>query len=107
MFGMLLIAFEEYILAPARIVGLAMIAVGIAIALLAKRLTRVIKKQSEVDKSDRTFVTILTVALVIILCGMIVCCFQIIKYFYSKKYPAKSICWIFLKFVIKTEYIKL
>lgn len=75
MFGMLLIAFEEYILAPARIVGLAMIAVGIAIALLAKRLTRVIKKQSEVDKSDRTFVTILTVALVIILCGMIVCCF--------------------------------
>ena len=75
MFGMLLIAFEEYILAPARIVGLAMIAVGIAIALLAKRLTRVIKKQSEIDKSDRTFVTILTVALVIILCGMIVCCF--------------------------------
>ena len=75
MFGMLLIAFEEYILAPARIVGLAMIAVGIAIALLAKRLTRVIKKQSEVDKSDRTFVTILTVALVLILCGMIVCCF--------------------------------
>lgn len=75
MFGMLLIAFEEYILAPARIVGLAMIAVGIAIALLAKRLTRVIKKQSEIDKSDRTFVTILTVALVLILCGMIVCCF--------------------------------
>ena len=75
MFGMLLIAFEEYILAPARIVGLAMIAVGIAIALLAKRLTRVIKKQSEVDKSDRTFVTILTVAHVLILCGMIVCCF--------------------------------
>lgn len=75
MFSMLLIAFEEYILNPARIVGLAMIAVGIAIALLAKRMTRVIKKQSEVDKSDRTFVTILTVALVIILCGMIVCCF--------------------------------
>ena len=75
MFGMLLIAFEEYILAPARIVGLAMIAVGIAITLLAKRLTMVIKKQSEVDKSDRTFVTILTVALVLILCGMIVCCF--------------------------------
>ena len=75
MFGMLLIAFEEYILSPARIVGIAMIAVGIAIALLAKRLTRVIKKQSEVDKSDRTFVTILTVALILILCGMIVCCF--------------------------------
>lgn len=75
MFGMLLIAFEEYILAPARIVGLAMIAVGIAIALLAKRLTRVIKKQSEIDKSDRTFVAILTVALVLIMAGMIVCCF--------------------------------
>ena len=75
MLGMLLIAFEEYILAPARIAGLAFIIVGIATALLAKRLTKVIKKQSEVDKSDHTYVSILTVALVLIIVGMIVCCF--------------------------------
>ena len=75
MFGMLLIAFEEYILSPARIVGFAFIIIGISIALLAKNITQVIKKQSEIDKSDRTYTTTLTVALVLILCGMIVCCF--------------------------------
>ncbi|MBQ7884537.1 MAG: hypothetical protein IJ318_00365 [Clostridia bacterium] len=75
MLNMLLIAFEEYILAPARIAGLAFIIFGIAACLISKRLTRVIKKQSEVDKSDRTYVTILTVGLVLILAGMIVCCF--------------------------------
>lgn len=72
---MLLIAFEEYILAPARIVGLSLIIVGIALAFLAKRLTMVIKKQSIIDKSDHTFTTILSVALIMILAGMIVCCF--------------------------------
>lgn len=75
MFSMLLIAFEEYILAPARIVGLSLIIVGIALAFLAKRLTMVIKKQSIIDKSDHTFTTILSVALIMILAGMIVCCF--------------------------------
>lgn len=75
MFSMLLISLEEYLFVPARIIGLALIMFGIATCLIAKRLTRVIKKQSEVDKSDRTYVTTLTVGLVLILAGMVICCF--------------------------------
>lgn len=75
MFSMLLIAFEEYILAPARIVGLSLIIVGVALAFLAKRMTMVIKKQSNIDKGDPTYTKILSIALIMILVGMIVCCF--------------------------------
>lgn len=67
--------FYDYLLAPARIVGLIIIMVGIATIFTAKRLTRVIKKQSQVDKGDKTYITILTFSLIIILAGMIICCF--------------------------------
>lgn len=75
MFSLLLMDFQEYLLNPARIAGLAFIILGIATVMLAKKLTRVIKKESEVDKSDKTYITILTVGFVLILAGMIVCCF--------------------------------
>ena len=64
--------FMEYILAPQRIAGLSLIIVGIALAFLAKKLARVIKRESEVDKCDKTYVTILTIAFVMILGGMII-----------------------------------
>lgn len=75
MFSLMLIDFKEYILSAARIAGLSFIILGIATVLIAKKLTRVIKKQSEVDKSDRTYLIILTVGFVLILAGMVVCCF--------------------------------
>ena len=64
--------FKEYILAPQRIAGLSLIIIGVALAFLAKKLTRVIKRESEVDKADKTYITILTIAFVMILGGMIV-----------------------------------
>lgn len=75
MLSLLLMNFQEYLLSPARIAGLSLIIIGIATVFIAKKLTRVIKKQSNIDKSDRTYVTILTVGFVLILAGMIVCCF--------------------------------
>lgn len=75
MLSLLLMDFQEYLLSPARIAGLSFIIVGIAFVMIAKKLTRVIKKQSNIDKADRTYVTILTVGFVLILAGMIVCCF--------------------------------
>lgn len=75
MLSLLLMDFQEYLLSPARIAGLSFIIIGIALVMIAKKLTRVIKKQSNIDKSNRTYVTILTVGFVLILAGMIVCCF--------------------------------
>ena len=62
--------FKEYILAPQRIAGLSLIIIGVALAFLAKKLTRVIKRESEVDKADKTYITILTIAFVMILGGI-------------------------------------
>ena len=75
MISMLLIDFAEYILAPARIAGIALIAIGGALALLSKRLTRVITKKSVIDKTDRTYIICLSISLILILSGMVVCCF--------------------------------
>ncbi len=75
MLSLMLYAFSEWLLSAARIVGLLFIIFGIATVLIAKKLTRVIKKQSQIDNSDHTYITILTVGFVLILAGMVVCCF--------------------------------
>lgn len=74
MFSMLLVYdfWNDYLLTPERIIGLSLIMLGVALAFLGKRLTKVIKKQDEVDKGDKTYATILTFALILILGGMIV-----------------------------------
>ena len=66
---------NDYLLTAPRIAGLTLIILGVALAFLAKRITRVVKKQSEFDKSDKTYVTLLTFSLCLILCGMVVCVF--------------------------------
>ena len=73
MFGLLLVNdfYNDYLLTPPRIAGLTLIIIGVALAFLAKKLTRVAKKQTQVDLSDKTYVGILTFALVMILAGMI------------------------------------
>ncbi|MBO7527519.1 MAG: hypothetical protein J6T74_06485 [Clostridia bacterium] len=77
MFGLMLVNdfINDYLLTVPRILGMSLIAIGIAIAFVSKRLTRVIKKTDTIDSSDKTYVTILTVALIVILVGMIVCIF--------------------------------
>ena len=66
---------NDYLLTAPRIAGMVIIIIGISLALLAKRITRVAKKQYEVDNSDKTYVTLLTFGFVMILAGMIVCIF--------------------------------
>lgn len=74
MLSMLLVYdfWNDYLLTPERIAGLSLIIIGVALAFLAKRITKVVKKQDQVDKGDKTFASIATFALVLILGGMIV-----------------------------------
>lgn len=74
MLSMLLVNdfWNDYLLTPARIAGLSLIIIGVALAFLAKRLTRVIKKQDMVEKGDKLYASILLFSLVLILGGMIV-----------------------------------
>ena len=75
MFSLMLVNdfINDYLVTAPRIIGMSLIAIGIALAFVAKKLARVIKKTDIIDSSDKTYVTILSVALVIILVGMIVC----------------------------------
>ena len=58
---------NDYLLMPERIIGFALIMVGIATVFFAKRLAKVITKQP-VQKGNKTYAKILTFALVAILC---------------------------------------
>lgn len=64
--------WNDYLLTPERIIGLSLIIIGIVVALVSKRLTRVITKQSEIDKENKTYTKVLITAFVLIIVGMIV-----------------------------------
>lgn len=61
-----------YLLTPPRIAGFCLIIIGVALAFLAKRLARVIKGQKDIENNDKTLISILTVAFVLIIGGMVV-----------------------------------
>lgn len=75
MLNMLLVHdfWNDYLLTPARIAGLSLIIIGVALAFLARKLVKAIKKQDTVEKNDKMFASILTFSLVVILGGMIIC----------------------------------
>ena len=64
--------WNDYLLTPERIIGLSLIIIGIVLALVSKRLTRVITKKSQITHEDKTYPRILTTALITILIGMII-----------------------------------
>lgn len=74
MLNMLLVNdfWNDFLLTPARIAGLSLIIIGVAVAFLAKRLVRVIKKQSSLEKGDKMVASILMFSFVVIMGGMIV-----------------------------------
>ena len=74
MFGLMLVYdfWTDYFLKTERLIGFGLIILGIALAMLAKRLTRVVKKKYDIQNNDPTYIKILTVSLIMILVGMIV-----------------------------------
>ena len=75
MINLMLNTFMDYLLVPQRIAGLCLIIVGISLCFLSKRIAKVTTKQSQITKDNKVYSGILTASLIIILSGMIVCCF--------------------------------
>ncbi|MBE7082745.1 MAG: hypothetical protein E7378_03630 [Clostridiales bacterium] len=75
MISLMLNTFTDYLLVPQRIAGLCLIIVGISLCFLSKRIAKVATKQSQITKDNKVYSGILTAALVLILAGMVVCCF--------------------------------
>ena len=66
---------NDYLLTLPRIVGMSLIIIGIALALVTRRLARVIKKTDDTNVIAKTRSKIYFIAFLIIVAGMIVCVF--------------------------------
>lgn len=53
------------------IVGIVLAAVGIALALLARRITRAIKKGQEVTDDNKLFITFKAIGLILVIAGLV------------------------------------
>ena len=54
------------------VVGVALAAVGLAMVLIAKRITRAVRHSSKVDTSDKLYVSICTLGLITILVALVI-----------------------------------
>lgn len=84
MLNLLGVSFREFLNQPLIIVGLILLAFGIAIAVLAKRITRVARQDDEVDPNDRVYTAFKIIGLLLITAGFVCVSVDIILYIVNK-----------------------
>ncbi|MBR6778816.1 MAG: hypothetical protein IKM43_01515 [Clostridia bacterium] len=72
----------EFLLRYTVITGVLIAIAGVALCLMAKRITMLKRKQDEINKSDRLYITLMLVGLGFILIGMIIIALPIDATFY-------------------------
>jgi len=72
----------EFLLRYTVITGVIIAIIGTALCMLAKRITMAKRKQVEIDKKDRLYVTLMLLGLAFILIGMIIIALPIDATFY-------------------------
>ncbi len=60
---------------PMFTVGIILAVVGVAIGILAKRITRVVRKSNEVENNDKILISLKLVGLVLLFCALILLIF--------------------------------
>lgn len=80
MINMLGVSLREFLNQPLIIIGLILLAFGIATVVLAKRMTRVARQQNEVDPDDKICTTFKVVGLLLILAGFVCVAVDIVLY---------------------------
>ena len=80
MINMLGVSLRDFLNQPLVIIGLILLAFGIATVVLAKRMTRVARQQNEVDPDDKICTTFKVVGLLLILAGFVCVAVDIIFY---------------------------
>ena len=80
MINMLGVSLIEFLNQPLIIIGLILLAFGIATVILAKRMTRVARQQNEIDQADKIYTAFKIVGLLLILAGFIFIAVDIILY---------------------------
>ena len=65
----------EFLSTPNKLVGIIIAALGFALSILAKKITRVARKSDEVRDNDPIYLILLAISLCLILVGLIVTIF--------------------------------
>ena len=81
-----ILSFEsplEFLLRYTVIAGMIVAAIGVAICMMAKRITMAKRNVTEIDKKDRLYVTLMMFGLSFLLVGMILMVLPIEATFYS------------------------
>ncbi len=73
----------EFLLRYTVITGIVIAIIGTALCMTAKRITMAKRKQVEIDKNDKLYVTLITLGIFFILIGMIVMVLPIEVTFYK------------------------
>ncbi len=69
---------------PIVIIGLALIAVGIALGFLARRVTRAIRQNNDVSTRDKIFLGLKIAGMVIVVIGFLCVAIELIIYFATR-----------------------
>ena len=85
MFDLLGVSLIQFISRPLIAVGLILIIIGLATVILSKRITRVARQSNKVSNSDRLYVFLKILGLVLILAGFICISIDIVAYIVNKK----------------------
>lgn len=73
----------QFLSQPLVLTSLILISVGIAVALLSRRLTRVYRQKNEIKESDKIYVTLKIVGLLLVIAGFALITADIIMYIFS------------------------
>ena len=80
MINMLGVSLIQFLSNPLIIVGLILLAFGIATVCLAKRITRVARQTNKVDQNDKVYVAFKVVGLLLMIAGFILVAVDIVLY---------------------------
>ncbi len=73
-------SLAQFLDEPLVFIGLIVISVGIAIALISRRIARVVKQRNEIKENDKVYVTFKIIGLIIVLAGFVLISVDIISY---------------------------
>ncbi len=73
----------EFLLRYTVIAGVVLAIIGVAVCMLAKRVTMAVRNQDNIDKKDSIYVAMMLIGLIFILVGMIVIALPIESTFYT------------------------
>lgn len=66
------------------IIGLALIALGVAIGFLSRRITRAVRHNNNVESNDKLFLTLKIVGMALVIAGFICVAVELIIYFATR-----------------------